>query len=56
MPNFLAQILALDTSAPQTTRPRLEDRRSRRQKARDAVKASQLMRSRTVSNNLVNQK
>lgn len=56
MLSFLAQIKMLDSYAPRTARPRLEPRRSRRQEARDAVLASQAMRSRTVLNNSVKHK
>lgn len=62
MPSFLAQIQALDTAITQGVAPRviarpmppqIEPRSLRRKKARDAAKASQPMRSRAVSNNLV---
>lgn len=37
MPNFLTQIQSLETSTPQPAQTRLEPRRARRQKARDAA-------------------
>lgn len=40
MPSFLSQIQALNTNTPQPTRPRLEPRRVRRQKLRDAAKSN----------------
>ncbi|MBA2748563.1 MAG: hypothetical protein H0U45_07430 [Tatlockia sp.] len=55
MLNFLDQIQALDKSTPKPKQPRLEPRRSRRQKAKDAAKASEPTRSRTVSNNSIKQ-
>ncbi|MBA2750145.1 MAG: hypothetical protein H0U45_15815 [Tatlockia sp.] len=42
MPDFLAQIQALDTSTPKPKQPQLEPRSARRQKAKDAAIAVKL--------------
>ena len=42
MPTFLEQIRELDTSIPQPVESRIEPRRVRRQKARDAAKSPKL--------------
>lgn len=50
MPNFLARLQSLDTSAPQSTQPQLEPRRVRRQKAKDAAKSNRSVGAAAVPN------
>lgn len=40
MPDFLKQIQALDTASPQAARTKIEPRRQRRKKTRDAAKTA----------------
>ncbi len=53
MSSFLDQIQLLDTAIARPAPPQIEPRSVRRKKARATAKASQPMRSRTVSNNSI---